>query len=332
MGMFRDFLAEVFVHRTSENAHTVIAFRSDIWLLHNDEQRKDVISGIWNSILAQHPGRVQLRQSHKDPQDVHDLKELVNEYIPDALVGQIYDKTLWFDTDVNKAHPLTSTLAKKVAQALKVRSAHYSIEDNDAKVSVKKMTGGGLPEMFYHGTSSAYLERIFATGLRAGASASNWMSGDIEHPETIFFTAQISEAMFHANRTAHGRENSASAGVPIVIAFRLPDPALLIPDYDVDRVSSRKHYEQKPPKDDPNFTRTAMSSVDSWKLARQSGTFGYKGRIPPAFFEYILVYSEQDNKWNRISKRSFRAMLKKIEDWGLDTFEDVYGPKKPRYY
>lgn len=319
MDSFRLFLNEMLVHRLSTTPNMVVAFRQHLWLLDgtldNDNVYK-IINEIISTIQKEHPGHPTIRRMD----DLHSLYDLV-DYVPDTFVGEWNPKTriLWTGRS-NQTSYQTSPLAKKVAQALGARSIQYSAlepgnqDDYNAKVTKQQMKGD-WPDIAFHGTTSSYIGNILSKGLKADESDSNWPKM-VTHHDKVFLTAKLEEAKHHAVGVASGYRNKDSKGAPVVIAVKIPDKNLIVPDYDVDAMASRSNYKH-------NFKPYELFSVDSMKASKHAGIFGYRGRIPASHIEYFLLWNKEKEKWIRKNPKQLKASLNK---WGRDYWY-IYGYK-----
>jgi len=345
MESFREFLAEMLVHNLSrnQNPEIVIAFRQHIWILPKKDYssarkvwtEEETIRSILKDILKAHPQRKELGKPKIESLD--DLLGWIRDYIPDAIVGW-YDeaeKSLYLQ-DSAQPSPYTSPLVKKVAQTLKLRTVKYSAtdptEDERTKSVTRPQMKGNWPDIAFHGTSTAHIENILVQGLNPGESASNWEQIGIHHYDRIFLTVKFEEAQFHAVRTASGQGHKETAGLPIVVAVRIPDKNLIVPDYDIDAHAGRTSYGHERERK----SYDALYSVSSSKASKHAGIFGYKGRIPANHIVYISVYSSVRKQW--IVERNINRFKKLLRDMGTDYFYRRYGeekysdPNKNRYY
>ena len=139
----------------------------------------------------------------------------------------------------------------------------------------------------YHGTTSNYLENILKFGLVPGESKTNYEG--ISHPTAVFFSSRMEEAQHHAVHTA-----GKVGGDPVIVNLKVPDPDLLIPDYDVDMgAGDTGCYDY--------ICHTLRSrqagnlDTDSFSLSREVGVYGYKGRVPSsAIFAYDILMNAEE--------------------------------------
>ncbi len=299
-----------------EDTKFILAFRENLFIMDkNNENIKKV-----RIALSKHPaiGRRKFTgDKEKDAeQDSFDFLYRAAETAPDILVGEWYPSekrlVVW---DAHGIIPLTSLQVKKVAKQLGVESVTYrygdytgSDDDASRNIPAKKLIGAA-PKIMYHGTSTKELKNLLKYGLDPGRGRSRFGKWGIFHPEHIFMAATLEAALFYADN-AVGIEKSEKSGwdsFPIIIEFEVPDPDLLVPDFDADVTSGAKPYykhKQEPP------TKTAMKAMG---VSRETGKWGYKGRIPSSFFRWIYFYNPYHKKWHKSRPDTWRNLL-----WNYD--------------
>jgi len=313
----------MFVNR-EKGGDTVIAFRQWLWVVKYNSDKGEEIA---DKIAEAHPKGKELL-THLREKTISGVSEWVKDYIPDALVANWSSdkKILWLHSS-SMTSATTSPLVRKVAIELRAKSVQYeALDGNERDYTVTRRRGqlrGNWDSVWYHGTSTKYLEDILRLGLKPGESDSNYADQDIHHEELIFLTAKIEEAQYHGWHTAR-----KVGGLPMVVQINhIPDKARLEPDYDVDKIASRNTYNSPEPKDyDPVF------SVDSMRASKHAGLVGYRGRIPANRIDAILVYSENRGNWVRI--RDLARLRNVLSRYG-DDFWYRYGepalPNRRRY-
>jgi hypothetical protein len=263
-----------------KDKHLVIAFNKWIWVLDSDQNTSELKRDILSKLELE--DEIEILDDEFEKEDDYDFITSIQEKISDVLAGQIQGKTLYlYDYGSVKQDPKSSILVKKVVQALKLNSSSY-IEDLDStetKVSKKKMIGN-VGDLAYHGTSSKYLDNILKFGLKAGEADSNYSQAGIYHPDLLFFSTRIGEAMHHAIHTA-----SKVNGNAIIIAFKIPDKDQIIADYDIEKLTrSDKYYT-----DMGKYNDSQSYIKDPDKLSKIFGVYGYKKRIPASFISHVYV-------------------------------------------
>jgi hypothetical protein len=311
MDSFRQFLNEMIVHRVSQNPNIVIAFRQHLWLLgdgDNDEVRK-----ILDTIVKENPKTPEYFKDYR-VSDLHDFGSRLIDAIPDSFYGSwdAKQKVLWVGTSHDKMAVTTSPLAKKVAQTLGARSIQYSAYDsassNEFTVKVgRQRLKGDWPDVAFHGTTSEYIESILIKGIAPFQSGSNWAQQGVHHDDKVFFTANLEEAKGHAAMTAR-----KTRGIPVVVAAKIPDKNLILPDYDIDSEAGRSTYDHE--RDRKEFD--SIFSVDSTRASKHAGRFAYKGRVPASHIVYLLVWSSHREQWMKISK--FNRLKDGLRNQGND--------------
>ena len=156
-------------------------------------------------------------------------------------------------------------------------------------------------DIFYHGTTTVFLNTISKQGIKGHSSISNFEV--IHDSDKVFVTTKLSKAYFHAQTAV-----SEHGGVPLIIRLKIPVPYRLILDYDIaiDRygidqslVQSLGHGEvyhnyssyNRPPIE-PRFKEEWENIIDKSSINTKTGIFGYKGRIPTSNFTRISTFPE----------------------------------------
>jgi hypothetical protein len=296
---FEDFyLNEMIVIGKPQDKKYIVAFDKWIWII--DDESKEELKDIAEKLKMDY-----------NEENAYSFLQSVSENYGDVLVGQISGKNLYLmDYGSFKADPKSSILVKKVVNQLKLNSASY-IEDFDStetKISKKKMTAE-IPNIGYHGTSSRYLSAIVSKGLKSGESDSNYARQGIHHPDLVFFTTRIGEAMHHAQTTA-----SQKGGVPIILEFEIPDKDQIIADYDVEKMTKSDIYYGNT--GDRGKYQAQAYKQDPDKLSKHFGVYGYKQRIPSKFIKSVWVATKPSDEIYNIKdfkKMKPKTVLKMID-------------------
>jgi len=317
---FNHFLTEMIVNK-EQSGNIIIAFRQWLWIVNYNS---DKYFEILNSILSVHPQRDKLRKLISRIDDIESLISWLNDYIPDVLCGCLinHGNTLQINQSSMTISLTTSPLVKKVARELGVKNVNYSYYDEDDEDAVlrKKVKSlrGNLDVIWYHGTTSKYLYDILRLGLKPGERGSNYIDQDIVHDDIIFLAAKLDEAQHHAWHTVN-----RVGGHPIVLQVnKIPDKSLIIPDYDVDRLSSQNIYNHFGSRE-----HDAIYSTDSNRAMKDAGLIGYKGRIPASMFSAVILYSSYSKKWIRF--RDLSRLRRILIDYGEDFFQRYGDPVVP---
>lgn len=126
---FRDFLLnEMRVHKLVDNPRSFIAFRGHLWL-YSDGISEQEAKKIYQTILKEHPQKEELSKNFASKKNgpvndypwARELADWVRDEIPDSFVGEWDAKTRVIWTQDRGVNPATSSLAKKVVDALKAR-------------------------------------------------------------------------------------------------------------------------------------------------------------------------------------------------------------------
>lgn len=236
----------------------LIAFRDNIWIFDEEDL---------------HTNRVDLKPIHDQitSRKVNATRPSNTTYwtsilqnVGDSLIAQ-YDpkkKTLNIQNEISENSPLVRKVVKKL---------------NINKVYFKGIEYNFSEKELYHGTCSSKLPGIMKFGLTPNEKSNFGDETQSIIKDTIFLTDMYERAESFAIRCA-----MFSGSEPVVLKVKIPDPSLLVPDYDIDRradantyAHSRKAYLE------PTY------SGDSMKASRHAGIYGYRGRIPAKFIEKI---------------------------------------------
>ena len=294
----------------------ILAFRQHLFIM---DRNNEVIKKV-RIALSKHPaiGRRKFTgdKDRDSEQDSFDFLYRAAESAADILVGEWYppEKKLvvW---DAQEIIPLTSLQVKKVAKQLGAETVTYRYvdyaggdEDANRDISAKKLIGGA-PKIMYHGTSTKELKDLLKYGLDPGRGRSRFGKRGIFHPEHIFMEATLEAAMFYADNAVDidKSEKSGWDSFPIVIEFQVPDSDLLVPDFDADVTSGAKpyyHHSNEP------HNKTMMKAMG---VSRETGKWGYKGRVPSSFFRWIYYYNPYHKKWHKSRPDTWRNLL-----WNYD--------------
>jgi len=283
-----------------------LAFREHLFLVDDASNLKKV-----RTALGKHPAIGRKKKDRYDDNSFEFLRT-AGEEAPDILVGKWNPKdkglVIW---DTHEIVPQTSLQVKKVAKQLGAKTVTYSYYDHiggddsvDKDVPVKKLKGEA-PQVMYHGTSTTRLKELLKYGLDPGRGRSQFGKVGIFHPEHIFMAATFDSATFYAdNAVSNDRANNRSwESFPIIIEFTVPDPDLLVPDFDADITAGAKPYyihKNTPP------TKTAMKAMG---VSREIGKWGYKGRVPTSFFKWIYYYNPSQKKWHKSHPEVWKRLL-----------------------
>lgn len=300
----------------------LIAHRDSIWLL--PDRNEEIEPEIAEDIAAR--TGLPVRELFDDLYDEHDGR-------PDILFGRLYNDSLYVmhnsDTGYN---PVTSLLIKKVVKQLGLSSVNqshmgYAGDENEIETYRHELQGR-IPDIVYHGTNTRFMREILSKGLGPNENA-NWPRVG-KFYDRVFLTARQEYAQFHAMRSAK------KGGTPIIIATRIPNRDLIVPDFDIagtyygaghertnaagytDTMRSSGHYAHVGPSLSDINKHSAKTD-----FTRETGVFAYKGRIPSSFFEYFIVPGDsfEDNVINdhavRVAPADIRRALELINEYGF---------------
>ena len=276
---FKNFflLNEMLVVNPISSPEYVLAFDKWIYLFGKETNKK-----LFLDIIKKIPS-IEDWDKYEDIQDNYDFLTVLKEEVPDVLVGYINGKNLnLLSIGSFTPDPRSSPLIQKVLKQLKLNSVSYTedLESTETKVTKKKTTST-IPDIAYHGTSSIYLNSILSKGLMAGESDSNYAKQGIYHPDLVFFSTRIGEALHHSLATAQQKK-----GVPVILEFKIPDKDQIIADFDLEKLTGKDIYYGNV---QGNSSRMSSYQKDPNKLSKHFGIYGYKKRIPSSFISAVWI-------------------------------------------
>lgn len=277
------------------------------------------------AFLSNHPTSKYITGHKKH--DVYDFLTTCAETAPDILVGDWRPKdstiTIWDMVDII---PTTSLNVKKASKHLGAKHVMYRSKDHtrpyddiETKIPVRKITGK-IPSKVFHGTSTIHLKSILKYGLYPNEGESKFSKSGVYHYEHVFLAAMFNTATFYAMNAVH-EESKKHDNFPIVIELTVPDPDLLFPDYDADISTLEDPYYNHPHNVD---NKTSMKSMG---VSRETGKWGYKGRIPSHFIKWVYYYNGYEKKWHRSRPEVWRKILNKYDfetisyKLGMDSYD-----------
>ena len=291
------------------NMKYFVAYEGKLFILDKDSNTSKVIPN-----FSKHP-TIKGELSDIDTQDVQDFIYRLSEIAPDIVAGEYYPKhksiNVYYSTNVS---PNTSLIVKKIAKQLGVKNVtrdYYKTNSNDDIIDVdypaKKLVGG-IPEVVFHGTNSKELQSILTYGLDPGRGSSRWEKQNIFHEEHVFFTSTFQEATYYAENAVRV-EKRGGENFPIVLELTIPDTSLIDPDYDADTMTTQQRTYHQHPVD--KFTKSSMKSMG---ISRETGKWGYKGRIPAKFIKWVYYYNGFQKKWHKSRPDVWKKLLDRY-DW-----------------
>lgn len=282
-----------------DSEYVVIAFRGDYWLLPTDGE--DIPEDVLDDI--------QDRTGLELGDDWYSVLDEIRENRTDVIVAMVdlNDRMLYISPRANELgpNPITSPMIKKLVRELRLDGA--TLEEYDAYdefetsrtyYDSKEMTGQ-LPRVLFHGTTAKRALNIIRTGLRPGLG-NNYK--EIEHENIVFGTTHLDMAIHHAHNAfnLHQKFDNPSEqpdsyamleydDFPVVIEFRVPDPNLLVPDYDVAAQtmgaspdSTRLGYTGMNQSFNRHLNPEIPQRNPEGRVWKSTGKFGYAGRVPPS--------------------------------------------------
>ena len=298
-------IQELLVKTLNDNPTYFVAWRDKVFLF-GSSQDVDSLVGLYGH-LSEHPAFNQddlnMNMIEEDP---YTLISYAAD-MPADVVSGIYDgKNRSISImGVEKASPVTSVILKKIVKALKLKHVYRTGDSDDSIKHPAKKFRGKLPSIGYHGTNTENMEDILKNGLAAGAGSSNFPNV-VYHENEIFFAANFEESKYYAenstmDRTGRGGYKKKIGVNPVILEINIPDPALVVPDFDADATSQKSQYYQHD-KNQP------YSSLTSMGASMEAGKFGYKGKILPQQIRWIY-FKRTDTSWVKFRPSTVRMGL-----------------------
>lgn len=312
-------LQELQVMGDRDTAEYVVAWRAHVWLFPDDNIEHMRRAGPFN----------------KAPSTIHDLvNDLEDAGRQDVLIAGIDGNRLnLMNQGSYNFDPQSSILIKKLVKALGLsgvsRTSAVGLDYSDDEWTGASSVKGKIPDIVYHGTTTAYLPSIMKLGLKPGERKTNYEA--VDHPEAVFFASRFDEAWAHAVHTT-SKIGSRGFSEPVVIGMKIPDPAKLIPDYDIDQGAEGTNFDYIDAKTrelgrkyGPRMKGKSMS------LSQEFGIYGYKGRIPTKFMmEYhicpnvdetgVEAYEIERNQIQTVTPRQMKIYLETKDEYGYGYF------------
>ncbi|NHJ86441.1 MAG: hypothetical protein FK734_13335 [Asgard group archaeon] len=269
---------------------TVVAYKGGIFLIDrfNDDLDSPVIQKMSNYFGV---------DIHYTVSDVHDYLSYLEDLRPDILQGTIRDdgQTLLLRSK-DFQHSTGSKLLKNVLNTLGIKYVEYENEYGTYNAFSNWQITGDLPEFLFHGTTSQYAGQIVRFGLMPDQTNSNYPGHgpheSITHEEYVFLTEDLNSASYHAMNAVE-----INGGFPVIFRFKIPDPNLLVQDYDIEIMSNESSNDvyvntYKAPRDEyqPKIQESPFG------FSKKVGLFGYHGRIPSNFIIDILIQQNENDK------------------------------------
>lgn len=223
----------------------------ELWNMLNG--RVDLVSGVV-TIHKEHPfgGGAERQRAMTNIKELQDLLRVLLRYgvTPDFKIKGV------------PAH-VAATVGKVLAQ-----------EDPTSKI-----LSGSAPVM-YHGTSMSRWQEIQHMGLIPGKTGEAYIDlipGYSEHNVYLGTNPKIAE--FYAKRQA--KKDGDDQGV--ILQVKIPDPARLLGDDSyLPRGTWNDEERRVIPPDPEELRRASAGKLPLSKGGRESGSFAYRGRIPPS--------------------------------------------------
>jgi hypothetical protein len=304
MENFKTFITELFEigFYNKQKKTYVVAVNDKIYLINSDmncEQLKYLFIDLYTAFRL---NKSLIKVVDEDNSCIEDVTNYIEthistlfRYVEDIISGYIENEFFYIDRKGYTPDPVSSVMVNKIVKQLKIKKVKlvnipdifnpdYDVINYDPSI-IK----GKTPDIAYHGTASVYLKDILRIGIRPNRSPSNY---SIKHNKLIFFTTSLFNALEYAKSAV---DNNPKDCVPIVIKFEIPDKDLIIADYDIERFSGidkyYKHIEKK-----YNINPISYKNdIDPDKIAKELGTYGYRGVVNPTNIKSVFLYNINEN-------------------------------------
>jgi len=168
----------------------------------------------------------------------------------------------------------------------------------------------------YHCTTKENYENIKTKGLEMRSERRGATSGNSAIGDAVFTTAESEEVSFFKSYygpvviafNAKHESKTQWDNYPIVLELTVPDRNKIYPDFDADFSTTTPRYYSKSPGPD------TKSSMKSMGLSRETGKWGYKGRIPASFIRWVYYYKPYEGKWHKSRPDTWMKLLNH-KDW-----------------
>lgn len=261
----------------------------------------------------------------KKEDNVYSFISSLAENSSDFIGANLRDGELILISSTENINPISSIQLKKLVNLIKPKKISYTNYNDDYKTVTRKKILGGIPDKFYHGTSSDKINSILKYGLdKKFFSGSNFEKQNIYHEDVIFLNALFDNAIFYAKNASNNSGDASS--FPVIIELEIPDKNLLVPDYDAEFSSVNKQYYL----DIMNFdTKSEPETKKSgFRVSKEMGKWGYRGRIPPKFIKWLWIFDTIDKKWKKMKPDTWLKLTNKYDMYDiryiLRTDQDLY--------
>lgn len=239
--------------------------------------------------------------------NLRELTNVINDTLEDIIIGYIdSDKKLHFLNTLPRDYRVNG-LPKKVVDTLKRKNYIDKFEFVKEPNTIPRKQNEKF--IMYHGTNSNRVLDIIDKGLLRGKE-SEWEDLDEIINDKLFFTVDIEQALFHANRSSKLKKNKNNFNsLPVILKITLPDKTKLEADYDVERMTGEDKIYGVLDK------RTVVKN-NSTKLSKELGIYSYNGNVYPNHIISVFIPSEKYLN-GRHKRKSFN------NDFGLSEFVEL---------
>jgi hypothetical protein len=301
-----ELVAEMFIEgrRSLKDGAFILAYRSKIWVFPDEESMNEASKKMMASIRKE----TKVKKFGGERSDLEERPDILMATYHSGERGRARLDRMEILKGLNFAPQAgLSPLVAKVAKALGVQIVLNQGEEGDV---VNRASGSNLkpkkPTWGYHGTSTKHLKGILLRGISPQPHQTNFKN--VEHHDTVFLTIDPEKAAFHAqtavpekskHRSGYGlalsRTNSMGHHInqPIILKVKIPDPALLTADYDIDREGSQQTYTDML-QGEKHAREKGKIPGDPTKVSHQLGVFGYRGRILPQMITDVYIGAREE--------------------------------------
>ena len=326
-----EILNEMIIRSGEPSDGSLIAFGPYIWIFNNHHIQEEKLE---KKILKDISQKTGVKVS-----DFETLEQVIRDERPDILFATIYKNHLYLSSDDLRHFPKSSPLIQKVVKQLGLSGVirtTMDTEGNDREEDFSKNEiVGNIPEVVYHGTCTKFIDSILRTGIRPTEN-SNW--GKLKFKDKIYLTADINNAMFHANNQA-----KRYACAPVIVATKIPNRNLITLDYDVAATfygadpekTKNTGYLQHIKNQNMEWRKESIKKIKKYNpktdFTKATGIFAYKGSIRSTSFVKIIstlndevMFSHENHGYVFDNKQEFLKAFEMYQEFSF--YDPDYNP------
>lgn len=301
-------LNEIHAHVLTQQPKYVVAWRANVWVF--DDTFQPRMANIPKIIAAQHPQKLQRMEITTVPS----LLKWLRFSVGDAIIAKVDNAGNLSAAFADRPLTQTSPLLPKVVKALQQQG-----------IKVKPVFNAGpgqesKPDVLYHGTNTVRLGGILRTGLQPGMKA-NWT---VTTPDRIFLTTDFYTASLHASRSVSKISDEDPNARAVVIAFKIPDPARLNADYDVDKESTPT---RERPTQYEGVEPDVKYSTSPFQASKHAGLFSYQGTLGPQTIQQVFVSNAYGSNFQPMPPEDLQR-LKANAGWHQPDYSKNFANRK----